>query len=77
MLQSRFIAVAVNDPHNSPVAQVAQLFLALGVVADVDHRPVVCDFSRGEVEPPKTKTTLVAIYQAYQSHFRDTTLARQ
>jgi hypothetical protein len=36
----------------------------------------VCDFSRGEVEPPKTKTTLVAIYQAYQSHFRDTKFAR-
>jgi hypothetical protein len=62
----------VNDPHNSPVAQIAQLFLALGVVADVDHRPGVCDFSRGEVESPKTETTLVAIYQAYQSHFRDT-----
>jgi hypothetical protein len=26
MLQSRFTAVAVNDPHNSPVAQIAQLF---------------------------------------------------
>ena len=64
MLQSRFIAIAVNDPHNSPVAQIAQLFLALGVVADVDHRPVVRDFNRGEVEAPKTETTLVAIYQA-------------
>jgi hypothetical protein len=37
----------VNDPHNSPVAQVAELFPAVGVVADVDHRSVVCDFSRG------------------------------
>jgi hypothetical protein len=27
MLQSRFAAVAVNDPHNSSFAQVAQSFL--------------------------------------------------
>jgi hypothetical protein len=69
MLHSRFIAIAVNDPHNSPVAQIAQLFLALGVVADVDHRPVVLDFSRGEDRALETETTLVAIDQAINHTF--------
>lgn len=76
MLQSRFVAVAVNHPHHSPVAQVVQLFPAIGVVADVDHMPVVCDFSRGEAEPPRTETTLAAIDQEYPSHLRDTGFAR-
>ncbi len=76
MLQPRFTAVAVNDPHNPPFAQVAQLFLALRVVADVDHKPAVCDFSRGEAEPLKTETTLVAIDEAYQSHLGDTSSTR-
>jgi hypothetical protein len=41
----------VNDPHHAPVAQVAQLFPALGVIADVDHRPVLCGFSWGKAVP--------------------------